>query len=362
MLGDLPSASAKIRANISKKIDVVKQGSLQVVDVTASKLKEGVALKTNNDVGVASTITGYKDSVVTKLDGVIGKLSAGELNTSSISKAIKVDLNGVSFSQDDLISAVGKDLGYDISGTGGVAKTIANEISSEFQKVTGLKLSKIITADGEGFRVNEAWRGELAGEALDNIKKFTGIESFIDTSVVASVRNVVFKNAVKFGMTDSFSKLWDSYPIGFEGFRRDAIIESIESVIDIGDIVSMKKLASLLEAEGKNILLSKYPTLIERLFSKFKFDSDVMSEDISTILVDTVVPLTDLLGENWYKRDTAFGEALDLGIVERLSPDMMTLLERWEELAPLVCCAGMFQEESANVVIRRFFPTAPKFS
>ena len=71
--------------------------------------------------------------------------------------------------------------------------------------------------------------------------------------------------------------------------------------------------------------------------------------------------LNTLVGPKWFYKKTVFGEAYNLALVNRISPDMKDLLILWEEVAPLVCASGMFPEQSAKSVMFKEFEFAPKF-
>ncbi|CAG27275.1 hypothetical protein PPEV_gp181 [Pseudomonas phage EL] len=339
----------------------VKSETLTPIDVTASRLKEGVALTNPNDTTLKSTITAYRSSVVEALDGVIGALSGGLLNTKDITRAIRIDSNGVSFSDDDLITAAGSQMGVNVWGKNGVKQLIADTLTAEFNRLTGLNVGQIIQVGygdkGSPFRINDSWRTQLGSATLDMLRDYTGIDEFVDVSVQSAFYNAILYNSAMYGMSDSYKTQWDNYP--YLSLRQDAFIEAIQYMITNGDVESISKVFELINTEGKNTLLSKYPDFIETLFTKFSFDSQVHSEEHPAIRTKLLNVLETVAGKEWYYRETQFGKAYNLGLVSNISDDMVTLLTPVEELIPLLTTRGIFQTERATDVLNQSFPNAP---
>lgn len=350
-----------LRKKFTGAMDYVKQESLTAVDVTSRKMSEGVALVNSADTKVTGTLNDYKSSAVEQLDGIVGAMSGGSLNFKDITKAVRVGRDGVTFDENDILSTVTGAMGYSVNRSGGAMMKIARDISGEFTRITGLNIGQILTSDGKKFSVNRNWRSMAGEETFRQIRRYTNMDDYIDVSVQAAIRSSIMKQAAELGMRDSYKSIWDNYPQGLGYYKRDAVLEAISTMITNGDILSVKAVADLLDRDGKNAIISKYPNLVEKIFSSFKFDDDVFPEDYPALRIEVMDLLTDLIGENWYYRNTEFGKALNLTVINSASKDIMTLLGGIPELVPLLCAAGVFRETSAKVELRRQFPTAPQF-
>jgi hypothetical protein len=340
----------------------VKENNLTPADVTTTNMKQGTALKTARDTGVTGTITGYRSAVVEQLDGIIGALSGGFLNTKAITKSIKVGRDGVTFSDDALFKAVGGAAGVNVSSQGGAMRKLQQELAQEFKAITGLNMGSLITNDGKKFRVSPNWRSSIGQQTIRMFGKAAGVDDLLDVSAKGAFYNAVFKSSVYMGMTDSYPKMWNSYPKGFELIRRDAALEAMRTVITNGDIESFDAMLKLFDTNTKTVLLSKYPTFVTILFSNFRFDRDVIPEDYAILRGKLLTILEDLIGPEWWLKQTYFGKVLDLGLVNKASPDMIKLLQPVDDLAVLLCTANKFSDGSALAQLKRDFPGAPKYA
>lgn len=354
---DLDKGLQSFRKNTNTSMQQVKGNVLTPIDVTTNRLQEGVALTNQHDTTIKGRITNYRTSVVEQLDGIVGALSGGLLNTVDLTRAVKVGPDGVKFSTDDIISAVGSSLGYPVYGQTGAMQQIASMASNEFKRLTGLNVGRLIQSDGKTFRVNGDWRGNMGSALLDGLVGLTGMDDFVDISVKSSMYNSILYNTAIFGMKDSYASLWSAYP--YQMLRQDAFIEAMRHMITNGDIASIDVVVGLLDQQGRNTLLNKYPDFVQTLFSKFTFDEDVLPEDHPAIRDKLLNILNLVCGPGWYYRQTEFGQAYNLGITSRISPDMITLLSSVEELIPLLCTSGMFQEGSALQALSSSFSDAP---
>ena len=359
---DLASSLNSFKLSTQNAMQTVRDNTLTPVDITTVNMKQGVALKTARDTGVTGVITDYRSRSVDQLDGLIGALSGGLLNVKDITRAVKVGPGGVVFSSDDVLREAGNEIGYPVTGQSGAMRRLAGSINNEFSRIAGFDIGTIVTSDGNGFRINKNWRGQVGANVLRNVMQVSGIDEYIDTTLKAAVYNSILNGAVDYGMSDSYRKLYDAYPAGMEDYRRDAIIQAVDNAITNGDIVSLDALISLLEQDGKNTILAKYPNLIQTLFAKFKFDQSVFPEDYPTLRDKLLNLLVMLAGPQWYMKYTQFGYAYDLALINDASPDIITLLGSVDEVVPLLCSAGLFGARSAVDVMKGNFQDAPQFT
>lgn len=347
----------QFKRNTNNSVQGIKGNVLTPIDATTERLNEGMALTTPNDTSVKGTITSYKSSVVEALDGVVGAISGGLLNTKNITKAIKVDRDGVKFSTDDIITAAAGAMGYNVWGQNGAMQGIGKGITDEFNRLTGLNFSQLITTSDGKFAINKNWRGQTGQQVLRMVRDVTGMDEFLDVSVQSSLYNSILYQASGYGMYDSYRTLWDKYP--YAGLRQDAFIQAMQVMITNGDIRSIDKVIQLLDREGRNTLLNKYPDFVTTLFAKFSFADDVYPEDHPELLTKLLGILEIVVGPNWWLRETQFGQAYNLGLTTGISKDMVTLLTPVDYLVPLLATRGMFQEGSAAHALNSVFRDAP---
>jgi hypothetical protein len=341
----------------------VRGDTLTPINTTTARLDEGVALVNPQDTTLKDRISNYRGQYIEQLDGVVSAISGGLLNTKDITKAIKVGRNGVVFDTDNILYAASSKLGFPVSSEKGAMRKLASSLNKEFNRLTGLNVDQLLTVDGESFRVGENWRGQIGESLLDNLVDYAGIDEFVDVSLKTSLYNSVIYNSSIFGMSDIYKNLWDNYP--YEGLRQDAFIEAINIMIKNGDIISVDVVMGMLDEQGKNALLNKYPNFIEQLFSNFKFDANMLQENYPALKVKLLAILERVAGPRWMYRDTQFGEAYNLGLVSTISEDMITLLspvtveDATNEYIPLLATSGMFKEQSALDVLDKSFDNPP---
>lgn len=354
---DLTPGLQQSKKTTGQSMQKVRSDTLSPIDVTTNRLQEGVALVNQNDTTVVGRITNYKTSIVEQLDGIVGAVAAGVLNPKTLSKMIKVGPNGVVFDTDNLISAVGSSLGFNISGKSGAVLAIADMVTGEFNRLTGLNMNNVLVSNGKTFGINDNWRSQAGMQTLNLLRQYTGIDEFLDVSVQTSLYNSILYNSAIFGMKDSYKSLWDAYP--YAALRQDAFIQAMRNMITNGDIESIDTVIALLDQQGRNTLLNKYPDFVETLFSRFHFNNNVFPEDYPVLRNKLLGILNIVIGPGWYYRMTQFGQALNLGIVSDISADMVTLLSDVDELVPLLCARGMFRQGSALAALDNSFPDAP---
>lgn len=359
---NLSETMGSFKQKTAKAMGTVKSDTLTPIDVTTKRLDDGIALTNPNDTSLKGTITSYRSSIVESLDSIVGSLSGGLLNTKAITKAIRIDENGVSLDTDALITSAGSALGYNVWGKAGVQQMIAGMLGDEFNRLTGLNLSQLIQVDNGngqlgGFRVNGNWRGQMGMATMDMLRDYTGYDQFVDASVQSALYNSVIYNSSIFGMKDAYRKLWDNYPVAM--LRQDAFITAIRYMITNGDIESIDEVFKLINQEGKNTLLNKYPDFIETLFTKFTFDKDAHPEDYPVLREKLLAILVTVAGPDWMYLKTELGVAYNVGLVSNISKDMVTLLSPVEELVPFLCCKGVFTRHSATEELNSNFPDAP---
>ena len=356
---DLSETLGSFNRQTSNQMSLVKEGTLTPVDVTGDKMKEGVALVKPTDTSLKGQITSYRSTAIAELDGIIGSLSGGLLNTKSISKSIKVGPNGVTLNDDAILAAASASAGYPVSGKSSGMRKLASSISSEFKKLTGLDINGIVTGDGKGFRINQNWRTSVGKETLRQIQSLTGINEFIDTTVQTAMYNSVMSMAAEYGMKDSYKSIYDMYLS--KRTADQVMVDNIRTMIANGDVESIDVVLGLLDGEGIRMVNAGYPEFIKTLFRAFKFDDDVFPEQYPVLREKLLSVVLKVCGPNWWLKYTEFGEAYDLSLINAASKDIIILLGEVDYLLPMLCATGMFQERSAVAELKNKLPDAPVF-
>lgn len=347
------------QTSTSTAMSKVKENTLNPMDTTGDNLTQGVALLKPTDTSVQKNITSYKSVAVSELDGIIGMLSGGFLNTKAITNSIKIGPNGISLDTDSILSAASQEAGFPVNGKSSAMRKLANGISGQFKKLTGVDMGQIIQGDGKGFKVNGDWRSLLGTETLRQISNLTGIDEFIDVSVQTALYNTVMDSAARLGMRDSYKSIYDLYRDTRSA--NEMLVDAVRVMITNGDIESIDTVVKMMDQNGVNAINAAYPELIETLFRSFHFATDVMPEDHPALRDKLLALLTRICGPSWWMRSTEFGNAYNLGIIHTVSADMIILLNGMDELAPLLCAAGIYRDRNAVSELKSLFRDAPVF-
>lgn len=349
------------QTSTSTAMSKVKENTLNPMDTTGDSLKQGVALLKPTDTSVTKNITSYKSVAVSELDGIIGMLSGGFLNTKAITNSIKIGPNGIGLDTDSILAAASQEAGFPVSGKSSAMRKLANGVSSQFKKLTGVDMGQLIQSNnGKGFSVNGDWRSLLGTETLRQISSLTGIDEFIDVSVQTALYNTVMDSAARLGMRDSYKSIYDLYKDTRSA--DEMLVDAVRIMITNGDIESIDTVVNMMDQTGVNAINAAYPELIETLFRSFHFASNLMPEDYPALRAKLLALLTRICGPSWWMRSTQFGPAYNLGIIHTVSPDMITLLNGMEELAPLLCAAGLYTDRNAISELKMLFREAPVFN
>ena len=349
----------KFKTSTDQAMSKVKDSTLTPMDVTGDRMKEGAALLKPTDTSVTKTIGTYKSTAVSELDGIIGMLSGGLLNTKDLTGAIRMGPNGLGLSTDAILAAASTQAGFPISSAASGMRRLASGITTEFRKLTGIDVGGLVTSDGKSFGVSGNWRTYLGQATLDQINSLTGINDFIDVSMQTALYNSVMQSAAQLGMKDSYKSIYDLYQN--QRSARDILIDAIRTMITNGDIESIDEVVKLMDQDGINSINAIYPDFIETLFRSFHFAEDVYVDQYGALREKLLGFLVKICGPNWWMRSTQFGNAYNMAVINSASTDMITLLSGMDELAPLLCSAGMFNEGNAITMLKQQFRDAPVY-
>lgn len=358
---DLGSSLDAFKKNTSNAMNTVKSSILTPVNAVTEKVNDGIALIKSTDSKLQSVISEYRSAAVEQLDGIIGALSGGMLNTSDLTKMVKIGPDGVTFSPDDLVRDVGNKIGLDIGGDGnGFMRQIAGGINNQFNSITSGYFGDLVSTDGKTFKISKNWRGQGGAAMLDMLRRYGGIDDLIDVSVTNSFYNTLLYNSAQFGMSDSYASIIAKYQ--FKKDAQAALLEAIQYMLANGDVDSLQKVLEIMDKDGVMSVNAKYPEFVENLLSKFTFAANTYPEEYPAIREKLINVLNKFAGPSWYLRVTQFGSAYNLALTSQISADVVTLFMEDSEYAPLLYTSGMFQDDNAITVLKNQFPSAPIMS
>lgn len=355
---DLGSDLQTFQKNVSSSMNDVKSAILTPISATMTKVNEGVALIKATDSKLQSVVSEYKSVAVSQLDGIIGALSGGMLNTSDLTKMVRVGPDGVTFNTDDLVRSVGDQIGLDISGgQGGFMQQFANGINSQFNSITGSYFGNLVDTDGNTFRISKNWRGQAGSSLLNMLNRYGGFDEFIDTSVTNSFYNTLLFNSAQYGMADSYESILKNYTFAKDG--QSALLDAVQYMLANGDVNSLEAVIKIMEKDGIMSVNAKYPLFVETLLSKFSFSVDTTQDQHPAIRASLLNVLNTFAGPNWHLTATQFGTAYNLMLTSSISADVVTLLMEDEKYSPLLYASGMYQDNSAVDTFKNDFAGVP---
>ena len=355
---DLGSNLDSFKKNVGNSMNTVKSSILTPVSTITTKVNDGIAVVKATDSKLQSIVSSYKSAAVSQLDGIIGALSGGMLNTSDLTSMVRVGPDGVTFNTDDLMRNVGDKIGMDLTGgTSGFISRFASGVNNEFSTITGNHFGDLVNTDGSTFRISKNWRGQAGSGLLSMLNRYGGFDSLVDTSVTNSFYNTLLNNSAQYGMADSYASIIANYK--FKHDAQSALIHAVQYMLANGDVDSLDEVIKLLDKEGVMGVNARYPLFVESLLSKFSFSATTVAEDYPAIRTKLLNVLITFAGPDWHQTSTQFGTAYNLMLTSTISADVTTLLMENIEYSPLLMSGGMFQDASAVDVFKNSFPGAP---
>lgn len=356
---NLGSGISDFKKSTTDLMSDVGNSVLTPISSITAKAKEGIALVKSTDTKLQSVISNYRSSAIEQLNGIVGALSGGLLNADDITAAVRVGPDGVTFSSDDLLRTVSSKIGLDVTSTDAFTRQFTDTLDYEFNRISG-GYGNLLSSDGGVFRVNRNWRDDVGNNTLNTIMRYTSAKDIVDESVTNSFYNSLMISAADFGMADSYESIMDQYTT--PEAAQDGIVEAVGKMLDNGDLESLDTIITLIDQGNKNAINAKYPNLLETLLSQYTFGPNVYPEDYPELRIKFNRIITELVGPKWHLRETSFGTAYNLAVVNLISPDMTILLQEMDEYIPLICSAGVYRDEPALDVFRQNFPDTPQLT
>lgn len=348
------------RSTTSQNLAKYKGEVVKAISPVQNKLKEGVAFVKSTESKISGIITGYRDEVIENLDSIVGSLTGGLFDFTDAKKYLKFGPNGVAFDTQGLVGEIGGKIGLDLSTNTSLMYQLTDMANSEFSDLTGGYFGNMVSTDGNGFRITQNWRDQLGSGFIDILGRTAGISGLIDSTFSTSYYNSLMKMSASYGMSDSYKSIMDQYKD--QADAQIALINSIPNMMQNGDLVSMNKVLDLVKADGYPVINAKYPNLLDTLFSNFSLDPGVVSGQYPGIKAMFLRVCTSIFGTNWYYQNTQLGRAYNLSLISNVSDDMKKVImsdETAPELIPLICAAGMFNEQTAIDSFKSYFSDVP---
>ncbi|EBY9763893.1 hypothetical protein D5W64_12340 [Salmonella enterica subsp. enterica serovar Saintpaul] len=327
-----------------------------VTDATQS----GVALISEKQSQIASTITSYKSAALNHISETMKNLTGGLLNVSDIGRIVTYE-DGFKVNTDELLRIGSKGLGFNVYSMQDLKQQIGDGFLGELNKMSGGLAGGLIYADGTKLRIADDWKLNMGQDVINFLAKDDpdGFGSIMNVAATNSILNAMLGQTVKYGMYQGFKNYGDMYIYASD--YHDALMDSMSFAIARGDAQSIEKILEIIEKDGVAKIQQMYPELIENLLKNFNFGSSEVDADYPAIRASLLKVIDLVGGENWYLYPTQFGMAINTGLTSTISEDAKTLLSTETKLVPLLATAGVFQDMSAKDVFINDFPTAVVF-
>lgn len=350
---DLQKASQSINETVS---GLSKQSVSSLTSISDS-VKSGVAIVSEEQTRLRDNLSTYVSSAIKGINEGLKSITGGMLNLNDLGRVVTYQ-DGFKVSTDELLSIAAGGLGFNINSMRDLKQQIGDGFLDQLDMMTGGLARGLFYADGTSFGINDNWQLNLGQDIIDFITR-TGYDDFgevINLAALNSVLNTMLYETVKFGMYDGYGAYESQYT-----FRDDyinALINSIQYCIGNGDIKSLETILKIIEEEGVNKVRAQYPELIQDMLSAFTFSDGTTYDDYPELRRLLLSCFETIGGKDWYKYPTQLGMATNLALVNYISDDAKLLLEEEPELIPLLCCSGIFMEESALLTFTNDFPDA----
>lgn len=352
--------AAKFRDETKSKLEGFRGEIAKPINSVKDNIK-GVAAKIKAaESKVRGTINEYKDEVIENLDSIVTKLSGGLLDYEQVAKYVKVGKHGVEFDSQGFATQVGDKIGLDLSTPTSLVYQMTRMANTEFQDVTNGVFGNLVDTDGKNIRITKSWKDQLGSGLLSSIAKATGSSRAMDLSIDLAYRNSLLKMSAMYGMSDSYEKQLNAYLSKEAG--KLALINAVQYMINNGDIISIDAVLNLIDKEQYGWINAKYPDMIPTIFANFQIDSNMVVADYPALKAKLMRVLNSVIDDTWYYRETQFGKAINLAIVNQISDDMKKILmsdPTYPEVTLMIACAGVFSDEPAFEVFKRHFPRVP---
>lgn len=359
--------------DINNSVSGFTRQAVNPIKSTLSDVKSGIALIKETDKKFVDKLYAYKSSTIDNINSYISSLTGGTLSLSDFGDVISVQ-DGFKVNQDALTRIAGKTMGFNINSITDAKNQLGNEFLNELNGLT-VGLSGGIYQNSNGkITLNNNWDRNIG----DTVFSFLGLSSStFDTirnfAAANSVLNVMVKHTAEIGYADGFKYYKDQYL--YESDYEAALIASIRTLIDNGDVNSLYEVTGLISDRGKRVVNAKYPTFAQTLFSEFTFPYKTTSDKYAGLGEKMIGSIERIGRENWLTLPTFYGQAIDISLGANLSIDTQTALRYYidvlsqkeetkpkaNQLVSLLVSANFESIHPARDVFLRQFPNAVTF-
>jgi hypothetical protein len=358
---NLQKASQSMNSTVANLTDQV----VNPFKSLSAGIQAGVATVSETQQVISKTLSTYKSSAIDGINNALKNITGGKYNLGDLGSLVTYQ-DGFKLNTDQLLSLAGKGIGFNISSMQDLKNQIGNGFINELNSMTGGIASGLVIADTSGgfvkLHIADDWKYSM-GTSLINFLGADdpdGFGSVVNVAAINATLNTLLNQAVQNSLTRSYANFKNMYV--YESDYHDALITNASVASDRGDLDSLVSMIDIVGTEGAAKIEALYPNTVEELLTAFYFTSDVDPSDYPTLTQNLLKVCVSLKGESWYKYPTQFGEAINVNLVNSISPDARVLLEGVDDLIPLLCSAGIFVEQSATDLFLSDFPTAVKLS
>lgn len=357
---NLTESLAKRQKAISNSVSEFTTQMVNPIKSTVSKIKEGVALIKDMDRKLSDQLYQYKSETIDNINGYLNALTGGKLNIEDFGNVLSYQ-DGFKVDSDELLRIAGKTMGFNLNSIGNMKQQLGQAFIDELNDLT-LGLSDglfIVGYDGE-INISGDWDRNKGEFIFDFLSKgsdtFSAVNNFAASNAIL---NTLIYNNAEIGFVQGFRPFEEMYL--YQSDYYNALINSIEILIGRGDILSLKEVLTILDEEERWKVKAKYPNFAETVLRNFSFDYNT-TEDQYDELKDTLLEIIiKVEGKDWNKEETFMGSLLNIGLVNHISDDSKTLLQRDESLVPFLLASGIFNERNAMDAFRSDFSNAVLF-
>lgn len=349
----------QLSKSISDSVSGLTDQLINPLKTVESSSTAGVALVSESDSQLTSALTTFKSINIDKIMQGASDLVGGILNNPQLGSVVSYQ-DGFKVDTSQLLRIASNGLGFNVGSMTDIKDLMGQEFLNELDSMTGGLSNGLFFSDGTKLTIADGWQMAM-GESLISFigRNNTAFSGILNIAGVNAVLNTMIRQAAQNAMYQSYETFADQYL--FVSDYHDAIINSMEYCIARGDIQSINKMFEIIGQEGINKVRAQYPDLIERTLAGFYFTENTYEEDYPTLAALLDKLLIEVGGPGWFTLNTDFGLATNLAVVASISEDAKLLLSTYPKYMPLLCSAGIFQDEDARDVFQRQFPKSVRF-
>lgn len=360
---DIKNPLQKANQSISQTVGNLTTQTVNPFKAITSGIQEGVATVSEATSVVSKNLSAYKSSAIDGINNALKNITGGKYTLGDLGSLVTYR-DGFKLNTDQLLSLAGKGIGFNVSSMQDLKNQIGNGFINELNSMTGGIASGLVIADTDGsfvkLRIADDWKYSMGSSLINFLGSDDpdGFGSVVNVAAINSVLNTLLNQSIQQGLTRSLDNFSGMYP--YQSDYHDTLIDYSNVPAQRGDLDMLTGMIDQVGQTGADKMSSLYPNNLQDLLSSFYFTSDIDPSDYPKLTTDLLKVCTSLKGADWYKYPTQFGQAINVGLVNNISPDAKVLLESQQDLIPLLCSSGIFAEQPATELFLSDFPNAIK--